>query len=150
MHLKIFLYTNVQNLLKIEHCSIWYWWTYGLGRMVLLRLSFHCRSETRLASGTLGRQVKISDLPTGFRCTSCIGKISRRASPKAQLVSVKERREEDSTQLIAHLNSNSNSMDQNWRVVKTLLGDYSDSRPWNVHLLVIYSPLQVVFIAYQL
>ena len=54
--------------------------TYGFGLTVILRLSRHCKSVTRLASGTSGRHVNINDLPTGFRWTDCIGRISRRGS----------------------------------------------------------------------
>lgn len=53
-------------------------YTYGFGATVMLRLSRHCKSVTRLVSGTSGRHVSISDLPTGRRCTDCMGRISRR------------------------------------------------------------------------
>lgn len=52
--------------------------TYGFGATVMLRLSRHCKSVTRLVSGTSGRHVNISDLPTGRRCTDWMGRISRR------------------------------------------------------------------------
>lgn len=59
-------------------------YTYGFGNIVLLKLSFHCKSVTRLPWGTLGRQVNIKDLPTGFLCTSCMGNISNLASLAAK------------------------------------------------------------------
>lgn len=52
--------------------------TYVFGGTVKLKLSFHCKSETRSVLGTSARHVSINDLPTGLRCISCVGKISRR------------------------------------------------------------------------
>lgn len=67
--------SNIDCLDKIDECTSC---TYVFGGTVKLKLSFHCKSVTRSTFGTSARHVNINDLPTGFRCTICVGRISKR------------------------------------------------------------------------